>query len=89
MDDIRSPENPYIHAPQYWAEKGLPYGAWCKCSKCGYVGTSTFSFDYYSEDGAGTPLKCESCALGRHTGDLGDMMAKFSTDTLKKESEQN
>ena len=54
-------QNPHRVAPAGWDEGGLPYGAWCKCSKCGFIGRSTLAFDYYA-DKAGDPLECESCA---------------------------
>jgi len=53
-------ENPYVHAPDDWFENGVPYGAFCKCSKCGYVGTSTVLFDYYANN-PGELLICEYC----------------------------
>jgi len=43
-------------------DDGLPYGAWCKCSTCGWVGRSTAAFDYYGV--AGYLLRCEHCVLG-------------------------
>ena len=51
---------PYTVAPDDMHENGLPYGAWCKCGKCGHVDRSTFAFDYYGS--AGEVLKCERCA---------------------------
>jgi hypothetical protein len=51
---------PYTHAPADWGENGLPYGAFCLCADCGYVGTSTMTFDYRAE-GAGQKLVCDQC----------------------------
>lgn len=53
-------EYPFIIAPPSWEDDGLPYGAFCKCSRCGYVGTSTVSFDYRAE-GPGESLTCDAC----------------------------
>lgn len=52
--------NPYTNAPADWKENGLPYGAWCKCHKCGYVGRSTVSFDYRAQ-GPRAALTCDAC----------------------------
>jgi hypothetical protein len=54
-----SQNHPYKEAPADMHENGLPYGAWCVCSKCNWVGRSTFVFDYYG--GPGELLKCERC----------------------------
>lgn len=53
-------ERPYTHAPPDWNENGVPYGAFCKCHLCGYVGTSTVMFDY-SAKSPGDPLRCNNC----------------------------
>lgn len=37
----------------------VPYGAWCKCNKCGLVHRSTYAFDCYGE--MGELLTCERC----------------------------
>lgn len=42
-------EHPFTHAPDDWHTNGVPYGAFCLCHKCGYVGTSTVAFDYRAE----------------------------------------
>lgn len=54
-------ETPYTTAPDDWYENGVPYGAFCKCAKCGYVGTSTVTFDYFAVDGVGSDLCCDAC----------------------------
>ena len=56
-----SKEIPYVAAPPEFNKTGLPYGAWCRCSKCGCVGRSTVIFDFYADE-PGAPLKCERCA---------------------------
>ena len=65
--------NPFTHAPEDWAENGVPYGAFCKCSKCGYVGTSTSAFDYYAK-GPGAALACELCKGFTHTYETEKLM---------------
>lgn len=57
-----APATAFEVAPYYMDEDGIPYGAWCKCSTCGWVGRSTNVFDYYGA--AGEPLRCEHCVLG-------------------------
>ena len=52
--------NPYTTAPPEWDKSGVPYGAFCKCAQCEYVGTSTNSFDYRA-DSPGDPLICDAC----------------------------
>lgn len=52
--------NPYNIAPMGWDDAGCPYGAFCKCHRCGLVERSTFTFDYYA-DKAGDPLVCGTC----------------------------
>ncbi len=56
-----SKKMPYTIAPPEFNKQGLPYGAWCKCSRCRMVGRSTVIFDFYADD-PGAPLKCERCA---------------------------
>lgn len=56
-------ENPYLIAPFTMETDGLPYGAWCICSTCGFLGRSTFGFDFFGESGNG--LDCESCVRSR------------------------
>ncbi len=63
-------ENPYTHAPEDWHEDGVPYGAWCVCAACGYLGRSTMTFDYYAKH-VGDPLVCERCFIG--TSQMVDM----------------
>ena len=65
MSDLGSKENPLTHAPADWRVNGVPYGAWCKCSKCGLVHRSTITFDCYAK-GPGVPLVCENCEMGRN-----------------------
>ncbi len=44
-----------------WPADGhIPYGAYCKCGKCGIVARSTFTFDFYNR-GEGEPMLCENC----------------------------
>lgn len=54
-------DNPFTHAPEDWDDNGIPYGAFCLCSRCAYVGTSTVSFDYRAA-GPGDALHCDQCA---------------------------
>ena len=56
-------DSPFSVAPDDWETNGVPYGAFCKCAKCGFVGRSTFTFDYFA-DGPGLPLDCERCYIG-------------------------
>ena len=61
MSDVQGKQsNPFTHAPSDWHEEGVPYGAFCKCCKCGYVGTSTVSFDYRAKS-VGDALECDQC----------------------------
>lgn len=62
MTPIRkgSKDSPFTHAPADWSTNGVPYGAWCKCCRCGLVHRSTISFDCYAK-GPGEPLHCENC----------------------------
>lgn len=53
-------ENPHTVAPPDWKENGLPYGAWCRCARCGHLGPSMMTFDFYA-DNPGDPLVCERC----------------------------
>jgi hypothetical protein len=62
MNLIGSVARPFIKAPPYMGEKGLPYGCYCRCSQCGYVGRSTGTFDYHGS--AGSWLLCETCVTG-------------------------
>lgn len=52
--------HPIELAPADFETSGVPYGAWCKCSECGFIGQSTFTFDFYGKNNG--PLKCEACA---------------------------
>lgn len=61
---LGTPQNPYTIAPPRFVEDGLPYGAYCRCGKCGYVGRSTLVFDYHAENN-GDSLHCETCNLGQ------------------------
>jgi hypothetical protein len=60
---LGSQEYPHTIAPKDWNENGVTYGAWCKCSRCGLVGRSTITFDFYA-DSPGEKLVCESCTTG-------------------------
>lgn len=53
-------ENPFLVAPEDWKKKGVPYGAWCKCSRCNCVRRSTYTFDFYAKE-PGEALLCETC----------------------------
>lgn len=46
-----------------WFENGVPYGSFCKCSKCGFVGRSIALFDFYA-DNPGDSLVCGGCLFG-------------------------
>jgi len=74
-----SEKNPHTNAPEGWLTKGLKYGAWCKCSKCGYVGRLTFAFNYYANN-AGDPLTCEHCTSGMDY-ELGDTIVDFPKES--------
>lgn len=52
--------------PRCRLSDGIPYGDHCICAKCGFVGQSTISHDYYHiEDGVHAgKLLCESCLRG-------------------------
>ena len=62
VESLGSPSNPYLVAPADWKENGLPYAAYCQCSRCGYLSQSSFTFDFYA-DLPGDPLVCEGCEL--------------------------
>lgn len=79
-----TPENPYTTAPSDFLERGLPYGAICKCSACGLVAASTVAFDFYAKKN-GEPLRCESCALYGGDKEVRDAHSGWA-DTLAKES---
>ena len=49
---------PYLRTPPDFGAGGLPWGAYCKCAECGYIGRSTGNFDYYNVDGV---LVCGAC----------------------------
>jgi hypothetical protein len=55
---IGEKERPYLRVPAGFSEDGLPYGAFCKCARCGTVARSTNAFDYYAKDGE---LLCGAC----------------------------
>ncbi len=57
--------NPWTETPEDWHENGVPWGDFCKCSKCGLVARSTNIFDYYA-DAPHQPMKCQTCAMGGH-----------------------
>lgn len=55
--------NPYTKASRKWKIKGVPYGSYCKCYKCGFIARSTIFFDFYAKE-PGDKLECESCKFG-------------------------
>jgi len=59
-----SRETPIFVAPPEWHESGVPYGAWCKCHRCGLVFRSTLAFDCHAKE-PGDKLECETCCLYR------------------------
>lgn len=63
MAELGTKENPFESAPPLWCTEGLPYGAWCVCVSCGWLGRSTNTFDYYAK-GPGCALTCERCSIG-------------------------
>lgn len=85
MSDMGNKDNPFTHAPEDWKTNGVPYGAWCKCSKCGLVHRSTVTFDCYA-DGPGEPLVCENCKLG-YTVMPEAVREEFEANVLKGESD--
>ncbi len=70
---------PYTNAPDDFDENGIPYGAFCKCVKCEYVGRSSNSFDYYADDPGGE-LTCESCKGGQPKALEAAMRDKIEPD---------
>ncbi len=62
---LGSKANPFTVAPADWHENGVPYGAYCLCSRCGLVEHSTLTFDYYADE-PGEPLVCEQCNTGQN-----------------------
>ena len=66
-------DDPHLIATPDWCEKGLPYGSFCRCHQCGYVGRATVTFDFYA-DRPGDPLRCEVCAI--------DSGVAYGTDEL-------
>lgn len=54
-------ERPYVRVPPDFSEDGLPWGAFCRCSRCGFVERSTNIFDYYPDVKTGL-LVCGQCA---------------------------
>ena len=54
---------PYLIAPADFIEVGVPYGAFCKCGRCGIVERSTISFDFYTKEN-GESFSCETCEFG-------------------------
>lgn len=63
-------DRPYRQVPPEFGKDGLPWGAYCQCSRCGYVGRSTGLFDYYNDDGE---LVCGEC-LGHDQLQLDSVM---------------
>lgn len=63
---------PYTHAPPKFSNEGVPWGAWCRCSRCGREGPSTNVFDFYAtnQETPGSPLQCGVCAGIETEGDL-------------------
>ena len=81
-------DNPYTHAPEDWHENGVPYGAFCKCHECGYVGRSTIIFDYYAKN-AGGPLCCETCRIGTPKATEMVMRDRVSDERLEPDGSAN
>ncbi len=52
--------NPHLIAPPDWHEGGIEYGDFCKCSRCGFVGRTTMSFDFRAHH-PGDALTCDAC----------------------------
>jgi hypothetical protein len=71
--------HPYLIAPDDWHENGLPYGAYCKCAKCGQIHRSTFTFDYHANI-PGDPLQCETCVIGTAFRSVAPVMARLETE---------
>lgn len=51
-------DNPYQSVPDDFKEKGVPYGAYCRCAKCRELFRSTIMYDCYDDGGV---LICETC----------------------------
>lgn len=60
-DPGSSKKVPFLAAPDGWEKEGIPDGAWCFCDTCNLVGRSTRAFDFFAENGPGSPLTCEAC----------------------------
>ena len=59
---VGSKSCPHTTAGPTFEGEGVPYGSFCRCSRCGLVARSTMLFDYYNRpDGT---LWCESCTTG-------------------------
>lgn len=62
-------ESPYCRPPARHAADGIPWGAWCRCVRCDYVGRTTNAFDFYRDDEAATGgLVCDACLTGTPYG---------------------
>lgn len=55
---VGTKDRPYQRLPPRFADEGLPWGAWCKCAWCGFLGRSVGLFDYYDHMGG---LVCGGC----------------------------
>ena len=61
--------DPYTRLEWDGTRMGVPYGAYCQCSKCFFVGRTTWTFDFYMiED----DFLCEKC-MGNHVENVGAM----------------
>ena len=56
---IGTRQRPYVNAPPDMNDDGMPWGAFCRCSKCGALGRSTVIFDFHG--GPNEPLVCGAC----------------------------
>lgn len=62
MNELGTMDNPHLVAPEDWETNGLEYGHYCRCSKCGLIGRSTYTFDFFA-DKSGDELVCETCTF--------------------------
>lgn len=79
--------HPYLIAPPDWHENGLPYGAYCKCARCGQIHRSTVMFDYHANE-PGDPLICETCEIGTPFKAVAPIMARLEADGAFKDSDE-
>ncbi|MCH7549652.1 MAG: hypothetical protein IH969_08995 [Candidatus Krumholzibacteriota bacterium] len=79
-------DNPYTIAPPGWHTSGVDYGDFCKCSKCGFVGRSTMSFDFRAKE-PGDALTCDQCeGMSTHETEK-HISAAYSADEGKHADE--